>query len=50
MKLTSPPSPRAAPARGAASFAWTLAATLALLGAAVLWLAFDALTSLVTRD
>jgi hypothetical protein len=29
---------------------WTVAATLALLGAAVVWLVFDALIALVTRD
>ncbi|SEA55359.1 hypothetical protein [Variovorax sp. YR216] len=48
MKLTAPPSSR--PARGATSFLWTVAATLALLGAAVVWLVFDALIALVTRD
>lgn len=50
MKLTAPPSSRPAPARGAASFLWTAAATLALLGAAVVWLVFNALIALVTRD
>ncbi|MBO9651416.1 MAG: hypothetical protein J7605_23180 [Variovorax sp.] len=50
MKPTTPPSLRPAPARGVASFAWSVAATLALLGAAVVWLVFDALIAFVTRD
>jgi hypothetical protein len=49
MKVTVP---RATPtaSRGAAHVAWTIVATLGLLGAAVLWLVFNAMMAWVTQD
>jgi hypothetical protein len=49
MKVTAP---RAAPttSRGAAHGVWTIVAALGLVGAAVLWLAFNAVIAWVTQD